>query len=377
MTRTDVVLIMMLAALTIMIAGVADAGTQDDPEIWDEGEPDGDNGGGTYDIISAWFWGEDDAVIECTLLLHSLPPVQSDLDAVEYEVYVATAQGNFSFVANFTFGTGVTDPSYEIRTVTYDENGSVAHEVRHDDLDGTWSSSNNTITYHVLKDTIGAARGEPLNRTWAAVWLTPALTGTRSISDEARNYTEPGRDYFFQGVSLTARSFDETAQPGDTVIFTFDILNPGSKNITLLCNHSYDWNWRDYHAEKWPVSIEIDGTPRTGTFELTLLAGTEAAVMIAIQVPDDPASNVVIDGKPALPGTLVLEYDLFNGTEHVREEVNYQVLVNESSSGGGGDDTDGDDGDEGLIFGLKMWQLAAIVVIVVVVIAIIVRAIIV
>ncbi|MCI0498028.1 MAG: hypothetical protein L0Z54_07040, partial [Thermoplasmata archaeon] len=258
---------------------------------------------------------------------------------------------DFSTVAIFDTGDGVTPPEYQLRQIEYAPNGSVISESNLADIDGEYDTGDATVTCRVPKEQVPDEPGSVVLKAWAALWVTPSLTGSRRMDDEAMNWTNPGRNFSLAGLVIDGTDFSEVTVPGGTVVFDSLLSNPGSQNLTINCNHSYDHNWLDIHPEKWDVSVRVDGIIQSGVFEIPLLAGETASIEITIVVPEEPTSTPLIDGMPALSASIELMYSLYEPDNNVTSTINYQVLVNVTS-----DDQDGDsddDDDDGWLPGME------------------------
>jgi len=347
----------MIGLMFVLFAESAIAGTQLNPEILDVGEPDnGDSGEDDDDIRRAWFGPEhgdcNGSFINGTLEMHSLPPVQTGLSTLEYEVYFTTATNNWAVVSIFNFGTGWTQAGFELRTVTYDEDGNLTSETSSESIDGDVNENNATITYQIPADSIGAVPAGALSHTWAAVWATPLGGGDRELRDEAHNYTMPGLDYHRIGVSYPQTVFKEEVVPGSSADFTVVLHNPGELEVSVVCNNTYDFEWELTIA----VNAETQADPE---FEVLVPLENNLSIIVILDVPEDPEAPETINGTPSLSFNLVLSYTLFNCTETVyTQEITLTTMINISADGPDGTDGDDDDDDDGWLPGFEAVLIA-------------------
>jgi len=342
----------MIGLMFVLFSGTAIAGTQLNPEILDAGEPDnGDAGEDDDDIRRAWFGPEygdcNGTFINATLEMHSLPPVQTGLTTLEYEVYFTTATDNWAIVSVFNFGTGWTQAGYELRTVTYDENGNLTAESYFENIDGDVNQNNATITYQIPADSIGAVPADALSHTWAAVWATPLGGGDRELRDEAHNFTMPGRNFHRIGVSYPETVFEEEVAPGSSADFTIVLHNPGEFDVSVTCDNAYNYDW------KLTVAVNAD-TQTEPQFDVLVPLENNLSIVLILDVPEEPEAPETINGTPSLTFKFVLTYTLFNCTElNYTQEITLTTMIDISADGPDDNGDDDDDDDDGWLPGFE------------------------
>lgn len=358
--KREIFILASIAFLTVLSSN-AIAGTRSNPEVWDVGEPEGDNGGGSEDIISAWFWGESSDYLNCTLSVHTVPPISTNLDTIEYEVYFDTTSEQFAVVCTYEFleGPGWNPAGFELRRVTYDENGSVSQEVSVRDIDGDTDANRDFIIYYIPKRDLNVTFASPLFNTWAAVWVTPMGSTERDISDEARNHTQPGRTYYLHGLEFNASVTVQEAKPGDTVYFSVEIVNPSEVNITLECNSTFNLNWS--------YALSINGDKHTDLFNFTLVSNSTALLVLEVNVPEDLSDSLFTDGLLAVTFPVKFRYSLYNSTLNVSEEIAFTLKVRKEIPEGPSN-RDHEEEDQSYLLGLTRDQFILVVVILIVVI---------
>ena len=340
MKNGHVLLIAFLIGLMFFLfVGVANAGSQSDPEVLDEGEPDtSDDDEDDDDIRWAWFDGENGTQVNCTLEMYSLPPVQTGLTTIEYEVYFSVGDANWVVVSIFNFGTGWTQAGYELRTVTYDENGSVTSESDEVNIDGDWDSNAGTITYFLVKDDVYLNPAGMITKPWAAVWRTP-LGGSREQGDTAMSYIEPGRNYSVFGINFVDVALEDNVTAGETASFTIELQNPGLMTLNVTCNASY--------GGSWDITVAVDAEPQsTQEFTFTVLAGESSSVVVLLDVPLDPVISTTINEKPVEDFHFTFSYFFDDENATITQRVNMKAWIDlDPDDPSNGDDGSSDDDD--------------------------------
>ncbi len=353
MRNGHVLLIAFLIALMfVLTVGYAEAGSSVDPEVIDEGEPDaaGDDDEDDDDIEWAWFDGENGTQLNCTLEIYTLPPVQTNMQTLEYEVYFSVGEANWVVVSIFNFGTGWTQAGYELRTVTYDENGSVSSESDAQNIDGDWDSNAGTITYFVVKGDVGLAPAGMITKPWAAVWRTP-YGGTREQGDTAQSYLMPGRNYSVAGIDFGVLSLNDTVAPGEEATFVIELNNPGTMDINVTCNQTYD-------PGLWPQTVAVDADTKMDPEFIFLVASEDMeSVVVIIDIPDDPVTSETINGFTSDTFSFMFYYDLEENMT-VSQEITMNIMIDTDPDGPDNGDGDGDDDDDGWLPGFEAVLIA-------------------